>query len=251
MLKLKFLITGVPKGATTYMCKLLTSLDIMCGHESIFKYYGLEYAKRVLKKEIKATTSYCSSFNQITQERKNFNFNPNIQQAESSYMSAPFLSDKILEDTKIIFVVRNPWNTATSFHHAAKMWHKTSQGSQPYIKFCEQHAPDVILEDKTINKSIRFIISWFKLIEKNIPKNNIIFQAEKQITPELLNFLEIKDVKKQPFNNIKENSWRTGKEIPIKKTDIASHLLNDWLNICDKYDYPLDNQENTKKIFIL
>lgn len=251
MIKLKYLVTGIPKGATTYMCKLLTSLNIMCGHESIFKHHGIDYAKRVLNKQIDPNTSYCSLFNQITHAKKDFNYNPIVQQAESSYMSAPFLSDSILASTKIIFVVRNPWNIATSFHHAARMWHNPVKETYPYIKFCENHAPEVKNETNTINKSIKFIISWFKLIENNIPKDHLVFRAEEQINPKLLDFLEIRNINSNPFNNTKENSWLTGKEIPIKKEDIALHLIDNWLNICDKYNYPLNNQENIKKIFIL
>lgn len=251
MIKLKYLVTGIPKGATTYMCKLLTSLNIMCGHESIFKHHGIEYAKRVLNQDIEASTSYCSLFNQITHVKKNFNFDPALQQAESSYMSAPFLSDSILASTKIIFVVRNPWNIATSFHYAARMWHKPVKETYPYINFCEKHAPEVKKETSTIGKSIKFIISWFKIIESNMPDNHLVFRAEEQVNPKLLDFLELKNLNLVPFSNVKENSWRTGEENPIKKNDIPSHLISDWLNLCDKYNYPLNNQENTKKLFIL
>ena len=250
MITLKYLVTGLPKGATTYMCRLLTSLDIMCGHESIFKYHGIDHAKGVINGKIKPTTSYCSVVNQITTQKKDFIFIPEKLQAESSYMSAPFLNDKILNNTKIIFVVRNPWNIATSFHYAAKMWHNGTKDSEPYIKFCENNSPSVLLEKTTINKSIKFIISWFKLIEGKMPEESFIFRAEEQINLKLLDFLN-KDKPINYFTNTKENSWRTGSEPPIQKKDIAEHLLIDWLNICDKYDYPLENQENRKKIFIL
>ena len=250
MINLKYLVTGLPKGATNYMCRLLTSLDIMCGHESIFNYNGIDHAKKVIEKKLKPKTSYCSLINQITNKKKDFNFIPDLLQAESSYMSAPYLKEKILSNTKIIFVTRNPLNIATSFHHAAKMWHNRIKESEPYIKFCETHTPCVKNEKTSLNKSIQFIISWFKLIEDNLPKNSIIFKAENKINDELLNFLEIKNIKNY-FDNTKENTWRNGNEPPIMKNQIDQHLLKSWLKICEKYDYPLNNQENCKKMFIL
>ena len=74
MIELKYLVTGLPKGATTYMCRLLTSLNIMCGHESIFKTQGLKHAKKIIEGEIQPTTSYCSLVDLKTNKKKRENF---------------------------------------------------------------------------------------------------------------------------------------------------------------------------------
>jgi LPS sulfotransferase NodH len=44
MAKLKFLVTGSGRSGTNYMSRFLTSVGIMCGHESIFTHDGITEA---------------------------------------------------------------------------------------------------------------------------------------------------------------------------------------------------------------
>ena len=253
MIELKYLVTGLPKGATTYMCRLLTSLNIMCGHESIFKTQGLEHAKKIINGEIQPTTSYCSLVDLKTNKKRDFEFDPKKIIAESSYMSAPYLNDPILKNTKIIFVVRNPWNTLTSFFLCAHMWNRPIKASKPYIDFCEKNIPNIDPTESPLNKCVHFMIKWHEIIEKKLKdnKNYIIFKSEEKINNKLLKFLKKEKNKNKYFDNTKENSWRSGNEIPIKKRQLTNEHAHEFEKICKKYDYPLDNTENNKKIFFL
>lgn len=253
MIELKYLVTGLPKGATTYMCRLLTSLDIMCGHESIFKTQGLEHAKKIINGEIQPTTSYCSLVDLKTNKKRNFEFDSKKIIAESSYMSAPYLNDPILKNTKIIFVVRDPWNTLTSLFLCAHMWNRPIKESKPYIDFCEKIIPNMNHIENLLNKCVHFMIKWHEIIEKQLKENKdyIIFKSEEKINNELLDFLKKEKNNKKCFENTKENSWRKGNEIPIKKRQLTNEHASEFEKICKKYDYPLDNTENNKKIFFL
>jgi len=253
MIELKYLVTGLPKGATTYMCRLLTSLNIMCGHESIFKPQGLEHAKKIIKGEIEPTTSYCSLVDLKTNKKRDFEFDSKKIIAESSYMSAPYLNDHFLKNTKIIFVVRDPWNTLTSFFLCARMWNDPIKESKPYIDFCEKNIPNIDPTESPLNKCVHFMIKWHEIIEKKLKDNKdyIIFKSEEKINNELLGFLKKEKNKNKCFENTKENSWRKGNEIPIKKRQLTNKHASEFEKICKKYDYPLDNTENNKKIFFL
>jgi len=253
MIELKYLVTGLPKGATTYMCRLLTSLNIMCGHESIFKPQGLEHAKKIIKGEIEPTTSYCSLVDLKTNKKRDFEFDSKKIIAESSYMSAPYLNDHFLKNTKIIFVVRDPWNTLTSFFLCARMWNDPIKESKPYIDFCEKNIPNIDPTESPLNKCVHFMIKWHEIIEKKLKDNKdyIIFKSEEKINNELLDFLKKEKNNKKCFENTKENTWRKGNEIPIKKRQLTNKHASEFEKICKKYDYPLDNTENNKKIFFL
>ena len=102
MTKLKFLVTGSGRSGTNYMCRFLTSVNVMCGHESIFTYEGITEAIYRLHDPKLVSTSICSTLDKTSW------FDPQKQIAESSYLAAPYLDDPILEDTKILHLIRNP-----------------------------------------------------------------------------------------------------------------------------------------------
>ena len=47
-MNLKYIIASTGRSGTVYMARLLTSVGVPCGHESIFTWQGIEKAKKIL-----------------------------------------------------------------------------------------------------------------------------------------------------------------------------------------------------------
>ncbi|RTK93330.1 MAG: hypothetical protein EKK64_10500, partial [Neisseriaceae bacterium] len=135
---IKYLVTGIGRSGTVYMARLLSSLGIMCGHESIFQKDGLDFSLIRLKNKKERLLSDTSRVairdinNKIIYEKEIW-FNPQEQIAESSYMSAPFLDNKELKDCKIIHVVRNPLKVISSTYYDVNFFEEQQQ--KGYVKF--------------------------------------------------------------------------------------------------------------------
>jgi len=109
--RLKYLVTGTGRCGTVYMARLLTLAGIPCGHESIFDWKGITWAKRRLAGEVPLELSSISTI-----RLENGRWSPEPEwltdveaiEAESSYMAAPFLEESFLSETKVIHLVRHP-----------------------------------------------------------------------------------------------------------------------------------------------
>lgn len=201
MKKLKFLITGTGRSGTVYMCRLLTSMGIMCGHESIFTPYGLEEAYNRLKNPQLIKTSKVSKLDE------NFIFDPDLQIAESSYMSAPFLDNKIIENTKIIHVIRNPIKVISSTYYDANFFAENNDGGKKYANFVELHLPQLQETKCRLEKVILYYILWNEMIIKKCKNcDYILYNLESGITNKLLDFIEVENTY-DFFSNDKINCW--------------------------------------------
>lgn len=101
---MKYIVTGTGRCGTLFMANLLTSMGFPCTHEAIFTPYGIDKAKRVIKKEEPALSSRISRGENLS------DYEIDIV-ADSSYMAAPFLREF---DAKVIHVVRNPIKVVAS-----------------------------------------------------------------------------------------------------------------------------------------
>ena len=182
MKKLKYLVTGTGRSGTVFMARLLTSVGILCGHETIFDFNGLEAAKQRLCEEQELKLSYCSGmkFDHKTNTYASVDWHPNIQSivADSSYMSAPFLNDDILSGTTIIHVVRNPVNVIDSFCNSIDYFSSISvnEEAEKYEKFIYSHATDLRQDLPQYDKAALYYILWNEMIEKSNP--DIFFRIE-------------------------------------------------------------------------
>jgi hypothetical protein len=200
-MKIKFLITGMPRSGTVYMARLLTSLEIMCGHESIFTPEGIEGAINRLNEEKEIITSAVSS------DVKEIWFDHKNQIAESSYLSVPYLDHECLNSCKIIHLVRNPIKVIISIYYDANFWR--SEGQLPYKNFVYSHFPELKEIENEIERTVAFYVLWNEKAER---KSDIRICVENcHENKKLFNFIEIK-IKKNYFKDQKINSWNFRKK---------------------------------------
>lgn len=198
-MELKYLVTGLPRSGTVYMARLLTSMGLMCGHESIFTPDGLNYAIETLKGKKTANTSYVSLDQELW-------FNPQLQIAESSYLAAPFLDHECLNNCSIIHIIRNPLKVISSIYFDANFFNEEIQ--IPYRMLVCSFLPELKQINNEIEKVVAFYVWWNNLIEqKSLGKHYIRLNIETTPDCELFNFINI-----QPtidfFDNKKINSWK-------------------------------------------
>jgi len=165
---LQYLVTGTGRCGTVYLSRLLTSVGIPTGHESIFDWRGLEDAKRRLFCKDKICLSYCS----ITRRDINSNWHPlskwmrdpNKIVAESSYMAAPFLESNILEGTKIIHLVRNPIKVINSFCNYVDYFQE-DKPTNLYEKFIWEYVPELSEIESQYDRAAWFYVRWNQMID--------------------------------------------------------------------------------------
>lgn len=224
--QIKYLVAGTPRSGTVYMARLLSSLGIMCGHESIFTTDGLNGAISILKNIKNAQTSEVS-------KDGNTWFNPETQIAESSYMSAPFLNEACLSNCKIIHAIRNPIEVISSIYFDANFWDDEIQ--RPYRNFVYSHLPELKNIPCKIERTMAFYIWWNELVEN---KSNITINVENANCQKLHDFLEINDqLNKNVFSNTKINSWKKReKNIDLKEIKNSS-TKQKFKHTIEKYFY--------------
>lgn len=230
MTKLKFVVTGSGRSGTNYMCRFLTSVGIMCGHESIFTNEGLTEAVYRLNDDKLVTTSLCS-----LDETSWFDAKKQI--AESSYLAAPYLDDTVLENTKIIHLIRNPLKVISSTHIDANFFNPEEKIQEPFVNFVYSHLPQLKLIENRLEKNIIYYIFWNKMIEEKCKNRNVfLHKIENGITEELFEFLEIKPTIKY-YNNNKSNSWNIRKK-DLDFENISKNYISSILyDMMEKYDY--------------
>lgn len=228
MKNLKFLITGTGKCGTVYLANLLTAWGIPCGHEAIFTNQGLEEAIERLKSPRKIKFSGCA-------DKLPKWTNPTEILADSSYMATPFLEEKILKNTKIIYLIRNPIKVINSFvtgDYFDKHWPEITV---PFQNFIKQHLPNLYDNDlNKINRAALFYLKWNELIENKIQNKNHIIHKIEDCDENLLDFLEIKQINKVNINK-KINSWANKNIINIK--NIESEIQKKLFEFSIKHGY--------------
>ena len=233
MKKLKYLVTGTGRSGTVYMSRFLTSVGIMCGHESIFTPQGINEASMRLTHVNNIKTSKVSLI-----ENDNW-FDHNLQIAESSYMSCPFLQHDILKDTKIIHVIRNPLKVISSTFIDAKFLDDNNKGQKRYSDFVYQFLPNLKNIVNRLERVTCYYILWNEMVKKNsINKNYYLHKIEDGINKNIFDFLEI-EPKNNFYDNKKSNCWYK-REKDLNIDDLPSIDLEYKIyNIMKTYEYKI------------
>ena len=227
MKEIKVLITGTGRCGTVYFANLLSSIGIPCGHEAIFTPDGLDEAINRLENPSLIKFSECTSKLPKWAESESI-------VADSSYMSAPFLSQDILSNTKIIHLVRHPIKVIRSFVNANYFNNNWPAHTVPYQKFIKDNIPHIYDNNlDNANRAALYYIEWNKLIEKNIINKEHIFHKIEDSDEIVCNFLNKKIANEKIDNKI--NSWVNTKEININQFD--SKIKKDIKDIILKYNY--------------
>lgn len=238
-MKLKYLVTGTGRSGTVYMARLLSSIGIPCGHESIFTNQGLAEALNRLEGWSKADLSECAK-----EKCPDWKIDVNEIKAESSYMAAPYLEHPCLSKAKIIHVVRNPVEVINSFvfgfgyfKSAYPIWDIGRFGliEDDFHKFIYRHVPELGKEMHSLTRACIYYVKWNEMIEKMLKdRDHLFFRLEDDLSY-LFDYLEVnpddyyKDQKANSSN--KESKYGTVREIP----DTPEKKI--FLEMMDRYGY--------------
>ena len=227
-MKIQYLVTGMPRSGTVYMARLLSSVGLMCGHESIFALGGIEGAIKALSDKYVKTSV-------VSNDVPESWFNHRTQVAESSYLAAPFLDHSCLADTKIIHVVRNPLLVISSLLLDVDFFKE--KGQIPYLDFVYKHLPELKKINNEIERITAYYVWWNNIIEqKSLGKQYLRLKVGESVGSPLFDFLEIKQPKNL-FTNTKINSWKK-RASDLCLNDIPNgKIKNEFILLLEKYNY--------------
>lgn len=232
---LQYLIVGTGRCGTVYMSRLLTSLNIMCGHESVFNYRGLSYAKSVLSGIQPCELSWVSQNDLRTKKKDNSWFNSKIIVADSSLYSAPFLNDKSIQKTKIIHLVRNPIKVVSSFVLNSNIFNNSLLNESKYKKFIFDQIPELIGIKNPIERALFYFNVWNKKIIKS-NRSLLLHQVESGLNDKLCAFLKIERTNGY-FNDVTINTWKKNdKNLTLSELPDGS-LKQEFLDLCEIFGY--------------
>ena len=221
MIKLNYLVTGTGRCGTLYMAKLLSSIGIPCGHESVFTFNGYEHAKQVLNNDLPIKNSFISLLNGTEW------FDPEDMQAESSYMAAPFLKTDLLKNTKIIHLVRHPFLVINSFVNAINYF-KSEVPSNVWETFIYSQCPELKEPMAQYDRAALYYVLW----NKKINYCDLFYRIE-DLPYELFSFLGENPV--EYYKDVNCNKFTQQINYKCLISNVA--IKKDLINLCKKYQY--------------
>lgn len=220
MINLKYIITGTGRCGTLFTANYLTSAGIPCSHEAIFNYKGIEYAKDVINQKKELISSDISK-NEILLKDKNI-------EAESSYMSAPFLKEF---DCLVIHLIRNPVQVINSFLTLDYFSNSNNPNNINYEKFIYSHLPILEWDMPQLDRACLYWAEWNELIAKS-NKINFIHKIENPMD-EVSNFINSKGNYNKEKCNTLNYKYKKCKLSDVKNENIKKIFLK----VAKKYKY--------------
>ena len=236
-MKLKYIVTGTGRSGTVYMARLLTSVGILCGHETIFDYCGIAGAKKRLEEQERLRLSIASSitYDKSTGEFNHVDWHPDVQRivAESSYMSAPFISDELINGAKIIHAVRHPVHVVNYFCN--HIFYFKGGDECVYERFIYSFVPELRQQIPQYDRAALYYVRWNQLIESQ-KKTDLFFRVEDDVK-QLMNFLGLPE-NTQHFDQTNINSFKKEdvNRFHISKIQ-SSNIRSEFMEIGKRYGY--------------
>jgi len=221
---MKVIVTGTGRCGTVYMARLLTSLGLPCGHESIFNLSLRDLNDRLINRDFKY--SICSIWDTLQEKDLPKWVDLKTLKADSSYMAAPFLKHPTIADVPVIHVVRNPLQVISSFILDGEFFTykvkdnvffpppKSAHLNKhvfPYEAFMTRHVPLMESVHSPVERACRFYIEWIKMIEA---ENNgtrkflrVKIEDQKPVSEDVLSFLQLQK-RDNVFSDSTSNSWK-------------------------------------------
>jgi hypothetical protein len=229
-MKLEFLVTGTGRSGTVYMARLLSSIGIMCGHESVFKHDGLQSAWKRLAGEMPVQTS------EHTNSNDSVRFDPVQQRADSSYLAAPFASSILTLGAKVIHVVRDPLKVISSTYYDANFF--TAGTQRPFLEFVESWAPEVKKCSDNREKAMAYWLYWNRLAQRGSEqRESIRVKVESEVDERLFKFLEV--TPEDWYRNPKANCWHN-RSADFRLDDLPNgQVKTDFVDLASEYGYNL------------
>jgi hypothetical protein len=240
MNNLQYIVTGTGRCGTNFVAKMLTKLDIPCGHECIFDFEPLDKIIKKIYHPHLRKLSFCSTHNlelksEIYEELEQW-VDAEKTIADSSYMAAPYLNMVILNHVKIIHIVRNPIKVISSFLKSLNYFNDSNPNNEWEQKIFET-LPELKKINNPIERACYYYVNWNNLIEKKSNKDNTIICKIENITNNLYFFKFIN--KEKTEINLPNNVNTINKRIEdFKIKDIPNgSIKKDFLNTINKYGY--------------
>lgn len=234
---LRFLVTGTGRCGTVFFARWFTSLGVPCGHESIFDWNGLDIAILRIQNKIPKALSIisqenCDAMNWI---------NPITIQAESSYMSAPFLDHKILNNTKIIHLVRSPVKVVNSFCNYHNYFQNPKLHEDKWESFIYKHIPELDQELTPYDRACLYYVRWNELIEQKLNNRGFHFCRIEDDISKVFDFVEIPPTSEM-FNDKSINSLKK----PASNFDVSlissSEIKKIFIQMGERYGYNMQSK---------
>ena len=208
------------------MARMLTSLGIPCGHESIFN--QTPYVKENLSGKRKLGLSECS----LDSCEKWIDIENIV--ADSSYMAVPYLD--LIPETPLIHVVRDPLLVISSFVRDFDYFKSKAPGENDYQKLIYSTLPDLKSIKNPVERAAYFYVSWNRLIEEQSRDRKLFFKIESDDVKSVADFLN-KEVPEGVFNGVEVNSRKTEKN-RFSLADIPEgSIKNSLVKMSVKYGY--------------
>lgn len=228
-MNIDIVITGTGRCGTLYVARLLNSIGILCGHESIYTPKGLDHVNYLLSHREQIRISNIS-----TTDGENWIPSDQIKNicADSSYLSAPFLSLPPIKKAKIVHLVRNPIYVISSYAKDFNYFGSHKPRDQ-YEKFVYKHLP--ILTDKMsrLKRAMTYYIKWNELIEKS--RNDLIFHRIEDGGETLLEKLSL-GKHNTIYSNKKANTRYRYERFTLNDFD-KENIGKEIRNVMEKYGY--------------
>lgn len=232
MIDLKYIVTGTGRCGTVFMARLLTSVGLPCGHETIFDNQGIHNAHMKIAGLCPLTISRISLMEYQTAKDDWISlpdWSGDLKElvADSSYMAAPFLEQF---SAKVIQVVRNPIKVIDSFVNHLDYFEHNYPVNQ-WEHFIYQQLPELTEKIPTYDRAALYYVMWNELIEKRCDLRCKIEYGPSQI-------LDFVGKSGQPHFNKKANSVRRLNSHRFTLNNIESKEVADRLKKkADEYDY--------------
>lgn len=236
-MELKYLIIGTGRCGTVFMARLLTSLGIPCGHESVFDWRGIELAVKRINGESLPELSHTSSIiweNGKTVPESEWLTDMTSLKADSSYLAVPFLAEEVLKDVSLIHVVRNPVKVIHSFCHHIDYF-ASSKPKNGYEEFIYSHIPELTEEMPQYDRACLYYIKWNEMIEKSSPA---FFHRVEDGPKPIMDFLGVYSEK--VYSNTKVNTYQKWSENQFYIHSIQDKNIRDaFVEMGRRYKYPM------------
>lgn len=211
------------------MARLLTSLGIMCGHESIFNCNGPQ--------PLSAPTSYGSTHekHQPVEEW----FDPAARQAEASWLAVPYMHHEMVKNSTVIHLVREPMKVISSlicndlqfFNFALEDY------ITPYRKFIMKHLPEVQEMRGPADRAAYFYIRWNEWITRSRP--DAVLQRIEDQPEKVMELLSISRPENL-YNNKAANRWKERKQDLTPDMIWDDGIRAEILKYKEKYGYTIN-----------
>lgn len=201
-MELKYIVTGTGRCGTCFCAKMLTSVGIPCGHESVYTLDGVVSPFRLSDASLEDHKTFALLEPWV---------DPRIIVADSSYLAAPHIKDC---KATIIHVVREPMLVISSFLDHLKGGNGYFKNDMDaYEKYIHRYLPGLNKIYDPVEKACYFYVKWNEMIEEGCRGRNFYFHRIEDGIDGLCKFLDVDpcnaydDKKSNTFRFFKEKFW--------------------------------------------